>query len=103
MSSDSSENGTSAHDFASLNTLLFVVILGLCILAAYLIKVNSFYYLPESAAAIFVGLVVGGLTRVVYPSVEELQFLKFQSELFFFLLLPPIIFGKLILFSSLVI
>lgn len=57
-----------------------------------MIKQNSFYYLPESAAAICVGLVVGGLARAVYPSSEELEFLTFEPELFFFLLLPPIIF-----------
>jgi sodium/hydrogen exchanger 8 len=54
---------TKNHEFGALNTLLLVVILGLCILAAYLIKQNSFYYLPESAAAILVGLMVGGLAR----------------------------------------
>ena len=52
--------GESAHEFGALNTLLLVVVLGLCIVSAYLIKQNSFYYLPESAAAILVGLVVGG-------------------------------------------
>ena len=82
----------AAHEFGALNTLLLVVILGLCILSAYLIKQNSFYYLPESAAAIVVGVIVGGLARAVYPSTEELNFLSFEPELFFFLLLPPIIF-----------
>lgn len=82
----------AAHEFGALNTLLLVVILGLCILSAYLIKQNSFYYLPESAAAIVVGIIVGGLARAVYPSTEELHFLSFEPELFFFLLLPPIIF-----------
>jgi solute carrier family 9 (sodium/hydrogen exchanger), member 8 len=82
----------AAHEFGALNTLLLVVILGLCILAAYLIKQNSFYYLPESSAAIVVGMVVGGLAKLVYPSNEELAFLRFDPELFFFLLLPPIIF-----------
>mmetsp|Transcript_766 Transcript_766/g.760 ORF Transcript_766/g.760 Transcript_766/m.760 type:complete len:534 (-) Transcript_766:333-1934(-) len=86
------EQSDAAHEFGALNTLLLVVVLGLCILSAYLIKQNSFYYLPESAAAIIVGLVVGGLARIVYPSEEELEFLTFEPELFFFLLLPPIIF-----------
>lgn len=49
--------------FGALNTLLLVVVLGLCILAAYLIKQNSFYYLPESGAAVIVGLIVGALAR----------------------------------------
>lgn len=85
-------NSEAAHEFGALNTLLFVVILGLCILSAYLIKQNSLYYLPESAAAIMVGAVVGCLTRALYPSAEELDFLTFEPEIFFFLLLPPIIF-----------
>ena len=89
-----SDQSEAAHEFGALNTLLLVVVLGLCILSAYLIKQNNFYYLPESAAAILVGLVVGGLARLVYPSEEELQFLTFEPELFFFLLLPPIIFGR---------
>eukprot|EP01036_Dinobryon_divergens_P040720 gene40720-53872_t len=46
----------------------------------------------ESGAAMIVGLIVGGLARLVYPSKEELQFLSFDPQLFFFLLLPPIIF-----------
>lgn len=82
----------STHEFASLNTLLLVLVLGLCILSAYLVKVYKFYYLPESAAAILVGLVVGGMARLLYPSKDELDFLSFQPEIFFFLFLPPIIF-----------
>lgn len=36
-----------------------VIILGLCIVCAYLIKEYRFYYLPESGAAMLVGLIVG--------------------------------------------
>jgi len=40
-----------------------------------------------------VGLVVGGLARLVAPyNKAELDFLSFRPELFFFLFLPPIIF-----------
>lgn len=81
----------TAHEFGALNTLLLAVILGLVIMSAYLIKQNSFYYLPESAAAILVGAVVGGLARWI-SSQEEIAFLTFDPEIFFFLLLPPIIF-----------
>jgi len=86
------QQGAEAHEFGALNTLLLVVVLGLCILSAYLIKEHKVYYLPESAAALMVGLIVGGLARLIYPSKEELRFLTFEPELFFFLLLPPIIF-----------
>jgi len=39
-----------------------------------------------------IGLAVGGAARVIDPSKAELDFLSFNPELFFFLLLPPIIF-----------
>ena len=90
--SDASLNEENVHEFASLNTLLIVVILLLCITASYIIKQYKLYYIPESAASIFVGTVVGLLARVLYPSNEEIAFLSFDSELFFFLILPPIIF-----------
>lgn len=86
------QQGAEAHEFGALNTLLLVVVLGLCVLSAYLIKEHKIYYLPESAAAICVGLIVGAMARMIYPSKEELKFLTFEPELFFFLLLPPIIF-----------
>jgi len=79
------EQSEIAHEFGALNTLLLVVVLGLCILSAYLIKQHNFYYLPESAAAILVGIVVGGLARIVYPSEEELEFLTFETGIVFFL------------------
>lgn len=56
-----------------------VVVLGLCILSAYLIRRNRFYYLPESAAAILVGVVVGGMAKIFYPTKDELDFLSFNS------------------------
>ena len=36
-----------------------MIVLGLCIVCAYLIKIYRFYYLPESGAAMLVGLIVG--------------------------------------------
>ena len=82
----------TAHEFDALNTLLVVVILGLCVLASYLIKKYKCYYMPESAAALLIGLAVGGVARILDPSKAELEFLSFDPEIFFFLLLPPIIF-----------
>ena len=84
------DDGT--HEFHALNTLLLVVVLGLCLLSAYLIKKYRFYFMPESSAALCVGLVVGGIARLITHSDEELDFLSFSPELFFFLLLPPTIF-----------
>ena len=82
-----SEVSEAAHEFGALNTLLLVVILGVCIMCAYLIKSNNFYYLPESGACLIIGVVVGGMARLLYPDEKELEFLSFQPELFFFMLL----------------
>ena len=91
--SESADFQTLHHEFHALNTLLLVVVLGLCILSAYLIKkykvrkvggefrltlFPQFYYLPESAAALCVGLIVGGIARMITDSKEELKFLSFQ-------------------------
>mmetsp|Transcript_41669 Transcript_41669/g.53757 ORF Transcript_41669/g.53757 Transcript_41669/m.53757 type:complete len:500 (-) Transcript_41669:38-1537(-) len=81
-----------AHEFDALNSLLFGVILGLCVLSSYLIKKYKYYFIPESAATLMVGLLVGAIARVMDPSKAELDFLSFDPEFFFFLLLPPIIF-----------
>ncbi len=84
-------SGSDAHEFGALNTLLLVLVLGICIMSAYVIKSNQFYYLPESAAAILVGASIGALASFMF-SKEEMDFLTFNPEVFFFLLLPPIIF-----------
>jgi sodium/hydrogen exchanger 8 len=42
-----------------------------------------------SAGAIMVGIAVGGIARL---STDKLQLFEFSPEVFFFVLLPPIIF-----------
>ncbi|TYZ61199.1 hypothetical protein PybrP1_009891 [[Pythium] brassicae (nom. inval.)] len=74
--------GEGLHEFGALNTLLFVIILGLCIVCAYLIKEYRFYYLPESGAAMLVGLIVGVCARVFFPSRKEMEFLRFNKRFF---------------------
>ena len=34
------------HEFGALNTLLLTVILGLCVVSAYLVKQNKIYFIP---------------------------------------------------------
>ena len=58
-------------------------------LQAYYVKKNKFYFLPESGVAILVGIFIGGLARL---TVTDLTLFSFSPELFFFILLPPIIF-----------
>ena len=80
------------HEFSALNMLLFCFMLGLCIVAGYLLKKYKFYYLPESAAVMAIGAILGGLVKAASQSQEEMSFLSFNPEIFFFVLLPPIIF-----------
>ena len=83
---------SDAHEFGALNTLGLCVVLGLCVLAGYWLKQKKFYYVPESAAVIMLGAFTGGLVEWLYPSGDELSFLAFNPQMFFFVLLPPIIF-----------
>ena len=64
----------------------------MCILLAFILKQHRCYYLSETAAVLLVGVAVGLAARMFFYSQEELDFLYFQPELFYFLLLPPIIF-----------
>jgi len=48
--------------------------------------------MPDSAATLLVGVVVGFLVRIFAASEEQLKMFTFQPEVFFFVLLPPIIF-----------
>lgn len=93
-----------------------------CVLLAYYVKKNKLYFLPESAIAMLVGVVCGGLSRAFISDLYVLHSViihhksqrfintlirvslfsfiskpystlyEFSPELFFFILLPPIIF-----------
>lgn len=79
------------EDYSALITLSLAMILTICVLLAYVMKRNSFYYFPESAAAIFIGFLVGGIVKLLFAN-EIISDFQFQPDLFFFFLLPPIIF-----------
>ena len=91
-SATTGDDPEKSHMFGAVNVVLLCFIIGLCILASYLIKKFRCYRVPESAAAMVIGIIVGGIARLANPSAEEMEVLSFQPELFFFLLLPPIIF-----------
>ncbi|KAL7544368.1 hypothetical protein ACHAWF_010570 [Thalassiosira exigua] len=56
---------------------------------AYYVNKKRLYFLPESAVAMLVGVVIGGVTQ---STVRDLTLFSFSPEFFFFVLLPPIIF-----------
>ena len=88
----SPDDNEETHEYDAHNVLLLNITLILCVFIAYLIKRNRFYAVPESAAAMLTGIVIGGLVRLASPEQDKLPFLYFNAEVFFFLLLPPIIF-----------
>ena len=74
------------HDFIGLNTFVLFAALILCIVLDLLIKKYDIRWLPESVAAMVLGVIVGGLATL-FGSVEAAA-LSFNPELFFFGLLP---------------
>lgn len=79
------------HEFASIAVIAVVGMIALSIVFSYFSKKYKFYYIPESAFTMILGVLVGGLANLI-ATPEELKALKFNPELFFFVLLPPIIF-----------
>mmetsp|Transcript_58111 Transcript_58111/g.123246 ORF Transcript_58111/g.123246 Transcript_58111/m.123246 type:complete len:566 (-) Transcript_58111:5-1702(-) len=79
------------HQFDADAALLLNITLICCTLLAYYVKRHKIYFLPESAVAMLVGVVIGGLARLLVTG-DKLSLFSFSPEFFFFVLLPPIIF-----------
>lgn len=72
------------------NAVLFVIIVFTCLLLSHIFKRRKFYYLPDSSAALVVGFAVGlGLLAVGSEAFFSAAF--FRQELFYYVLLPPIV------------
>jgi len=78
------------HEFDALNAFMFVMIAVTCLGFNYQLKKRKWFWLPESGASMLFGLLVGGMISLF--SSKEASVLNFDPELFFFVLLPPIIF-----------
>ena len=64
------------HAYDAVTSLLLNVTLIGCLLLAYYVKRFRIYSLPESAGALLVGVVVGGVVRL---STEKLKMFEFVS------------------------
>jgi len=64
------------HDTDAYSTMILNITLIVCLLLAYYVKQHRLYYLPESAGALMIGVVVGGVARLV---TNDLQFFEFVS------------------------
>mmetsp|Transcript_15953 Transcript_15953/g.23791 ORF Transcript_15953/g.23791 Transcript_15953/m.23791 type:complete len:566 (-) Transcript_15953:2071-3768(-) len=82
-------NAEELHEEDAYAAVFLNIILIICVLVAYFIKENKLYFLPESAAAMIIGVAIGA---VVSFFLTDLTMYQFSPEFFFFVLLPPIIF-----------
>mmetsp|Transcript_26195 Transcript_26195/g.57371 ORF Transcript_26195/g.57371 Transcript_26195/m.57371 type:complete len:430 (-) Transcript_26195:731-2020(-) len=85
------EKAEKEHEFDAEAAFTLNLTIISCLLLAYAIKKFRIYSLPESAGALLVGVIVGGIARWTV-GIERLDLFEFQPEVFFFVLLPPIIF-----------
>ncbi|MES1907076.1 MAG: hypothetical protein MHM6MM_000262 [Cercozoa sp. M6MM] len=88
--SDPIDPGEEKHALVGLNVFLFVVFVVVCLVIGYVLRVRRLMWLPESGAHMLFGLVIGGFLTLLGP--DEVEYITFDPELFFFVLLPPIIF-----------
>ena len=72
-------------------TLMFAALLILSVLGAYVVIRLRFSILPESSVAILLGAAFGAVLRA-FPEAQAHEWWSFQPEVFFYALLPPIIF-----------
>eukprot|EP00977_Amphora_coffeiformis_P021850 scaffold10022_cov170-Amphora_coffeaeformis.AAC.2 len=77
------------HEYDAVTTLFLNLCLICCLMLAYYVKKWRMYSFPESTGALLVGAIIGGVARF---STENLTLFEFSPEVFFFVLLPPIIF-----------
>eukprot|EP00474_Spongospora_subterranea_P003990 CRZ04448.1 hypothetical protein [Spongospora subterranea] len=87
---DTAGGHANSHDFVGLNSLLFVLVVGVCLFLARVIREYKLYYIPSSAASMIFGVLIGIV--IIFLGSEEAEFVRFQPNLFFYVLLPPIIF-----------
>ena len=78
------------HEFA-IHTFAFVALVCVCLFADFTIKRKQWFLLPESAASMIIGFLLGCFILAGSSDGNEADFVKFDITLFFFILLPPII------------
>ena len=84
------EKKEEEHEFDAEAALTLNLTIIACLLLAYSVKNYRIYFLPESAGWLIVGVGVGGMARLTVSG--KLDLFEFSPEVFFFVLLPPIIF-----------
>jgi len=78
------------HEFVGVNSVLFILVCLICIYMGQALAKKQITWLSESAAHMLFGLICGGIIALFGE--RETNAVLFNSDIFFFLLLPPIIF-----------
>ena len=74
------EQAEEAHSSDAYTALLLNVTLIACLLAAYYVKRFRIYYLPESALALLMGVLVGGAARLFTENLQLFEFVSFAES-----------------------
>jgi len=77
---------------ASEGMLILMILLGLCFFFGHVLHRSGFTYLHETGLSIITGIITGTLIRYMYTPVQLDNMIAFQQDIFFLILLPPIIF-----------
>lgn len=78
----------------SMEIFFILLVVGLCILVIYFLIKHKFHYLPESVAVVFLGALVGLITKALshFKLGNWMRDEELDPTVFFLILLPPIIF-----------
>lgn len=80
------------ESMASYGLLLLIMVLMVAFLCGHVLKQMHFKYLHESGAAMLVGLLAGLVVKLITNRETLISVVRFDQQLFFLVLLPPIIF-----------
>ena len=95
--SHAAEGGELPEEEQRLGAFFLSMLLGIAFLVGYFLQTRHITWFPEAGAFLIIGVIAGAvfhsLKQVGDTNVDELAaYMKFNKEVFFMVLLPPIIF-----------